>query len=62
MLGDPKLGRIAPGSHGDLLVLNGIPLDEMTVLDYAEDHLFAIIQGGCVVSGRVDGLDADPIV
>ena len=62
VLGDPKLGRIAPGSYGDLLVLDANPLEDVTVLDYPEDHLFAVVQGGRVVSSRVDGLTADPIV
>ncbi|KAM5542990.1 hypothetical protein V8D89_003374 [Ganoderma adspersum] len=62
MLRDPKLGRIAPGSYGDLLVLDANPLDDVAVLDYPEDHLFAVVQGGRVVSSRVDGLTADPII
>ena len=62
MLGDPKLGRIAPGSYGDVLVLDANPLDDVKVLDYPENHLLAVIQGGRVVSSRVDGLAAETIV
>lgn len=62
MLGDPKLGRIVPGSYGDLLVLDANPLDDVTVLDYPEDHLLAVIQEGRVVSSRADGLAADLMV
>ena len=61
MLGDPKLGRIAPGNYGDLLVLDANPLEDVKVLDRPEIHLFAVIQGGRVVSSRVDGLPAESI-
>ncbi|KAI0741117.1 hypothetical protein C8Q76DRAFT_609011 [Earliella scabrosa] len=53
MLGDPKLGRIAKGCYGDVLILDADPLEDVTVLDYPEDHLFAVIQGGRVVSSRL---------
>ena len=56
MLGDPKLGKIASGCYADMLVLDASPLDDVTVLDYPEDHLFAVIQGGRVVSSRLGGL------
>ncbi|KAI0628969.1 hypothetical protein C8Q77DRAFT_325914 [Trametes polyzona] len=59
MLGDPKLGRITKGAYADLLVLDANPLDDVTVLDYPEKHLFAVIQGGRVVSSRLDGLLAE---
>lgn len=59
MLGDAKLGRIAVGCYADLLVLDADPLDDVTVLDYPEKHLFAVIQGGRVVSSRVDGLPVE---
>lgn len=55
MLGDAKLGRIAVGCYADLLVLDADPLDDITVLDYPEKHLFAVIQCGRVVSSRIDG-------
>ncbi|RPD57732.1 hypothetical protein L226DRAFT_554267 [Lentinus tigrinus ALCF2SS1-7] len=58
MLGDPKLGKIAAGCYADLLVLDASPLDDVTVLDYPEDHLFAVIQGGHVVCSRLGGLAA----
>ena len=56
MLGDPKLGKIAPGCYADMLVLDANPLEDVTVLDYPEDHLFAVIQGGRAVSSRLGGL------
>ena len=57
-----KIGTIRSGAYADLIVLDANPLEDVTVLDYPEDHLFAVVQGGRVVSSRVDGLTADPII
>ena len=54
-----KIGIIAPGAFGDLLILNANPLDDIRVLDRPEDHLLAVIKGGRVVSSRLEGLAAD---
>ncbi|EJF57550.1 hypothetical protein DICSQDRAFT_111629 [Dichomitus squalens LYAD-421 SS1] len=62
MLGDPKLGRITAGNYADLLVLDANPLEDVRVLDRPENHLFAVVQGGHVVSSRVDGLPAESMV
>ncbi|OJT05457.1 hypothetical protein TRAPUB_3727 [Trametes pubescens] len=59
MLGDAKLGRIAVGCYADLLVLDADPLEDVTVLDYPEKHLFAVIQGGRVISSRIDALPVE---
>ncbi|EPT00337.1 hypothetical protein FOMPIDRAFT_1122817 [Fomitopsis schrenkii] len=56
LLRDPKLGTISPGSYADILVLDANPLVDVRVLDYPEDHLFAVIKGGVVYSSRVEGL------
>lgn len=58
MLGDPKIGRVAVGGYADLLILDANPLADVTVLDYPEDHLFAVIKGGAVVSSMIEGLPA----
>ncbi|KAI0767080.1 hypothetical protein C8Q74DRAFT_1426044 [Fomes fomentarius] len=59
MLGDPKLGRIAAGCYADVLVLDVNPLVDVQVLDYPEDHLLAIIQGGRIVTSRLEGLQVE---
>ncbi|KIR24621.1 hypothetical protein I307_05675 [Cryptococcus deuterogattii 99/473] len=41
-----KLGVIAPGAHGDMLVLSENPLEDITVLDQHERVLKGVIQGG----------------
>lgn len=62
MLGDSKLGRITPWNYADLLVLDANPFEDVKVLDRPENHLFAVIQSGRVVSSRVNGLPAESIV
>lgn len=58
MLGNAKIGRVAVGGYADLLILDANPLADVTVLDYPEDHLFAVIKGGAVVSSMIEGLPA----
>ncbi len=59
MLGDAQLGRIAVGCYADLLVLDADPLEDVTVLDYPEKHLFAVIQGGRDISSLIDALPVE---
>ncbi|KAI0359611.1 hypothetical protein OH77DRAFT_1420148 [Trametes cingulata] len=59
MLGDPRLGRIAEGCYADMLILDANPLEDVTVLDYPEKHLYAVIQGGRVVSSRLEELPVE---
>ena len=61
MLGDSRLGKIAAGSYADLLVLDADPLEDVKVLDYPEDHLFAVIQGGRVISSRLETLPVEAL-
>lgn len=62
MLGDPRLGKIAAGCYADLVVLDANPLEDVAVLDFPEDHLYAVIKEGQVVSSRLDGLQATPLI
>ncbi|KAH9944771.1 hypothetical protein B0H21DRAFT_862573 [Amylocystis lapponica] len=61
LLRNDKIGRIKAGGYADLLVLDANPLQDITVLDYPEDHLFAVIKEGRVVSSRTAGLVAEPL-
>ncbi|CAL1711386.1 unnamed protein product [Somion occarium] len=62
MLRDNKIGRIQPGSYADILVLDANPLDDVTILDWPEDHLYAVIKEGRVVSSRLEKLPADTLL
>ena len=48
------LGEIVAGALADLLVLDGDPLRDISVLADSADHLLAVIQNGAVVSGNLD--------
>jgi len=61
MLGNKKIGRIAVGTYADMIVLDANPLEDITVLDYPEHHLFAVIKDGRVITSRIEGLKADQL-
>lgn len=50
-----EIGVIAPGAHADLLVVDGDPLSDATVLAEPESHVRAVIKGGNVVLDRLGG-------
>jgi len=54
-----KIGEIAQGGFADVLVLDANPLDDITILDRPESHLFAVIKGGFVFNSRIDQLAVD---
>jgi imidazolonepropionase-like amidohydrolase len=43
-----RIGTIAPGAHADLLVVDGNPLDDLTVLTRPDTTLRLIMRAGCV--------------
>ncbi|KAJ7720797.1 hypothetical protein B0H16DRAFT_1738634 [Mycena metata] len=60
MLGKEGLiGKISAGAYADLIILDANPLEDITVLDRPEDHLFAVMKQGRVISSRVEGLKVD---
>jgi imidazolonepropionase-like amidohydrolase len=48
-----KIGVLAPGAFGDLLVMNGNPLDDLSVLQSPETGLRMIVQGGKIISNNL---------
>ncbi|MFG2848404.1 amidohydrolase family protein [Kitasatospora sp. NPDC048296] len=44
-----EIGTLAPGAHADLLVVDGDPLDDLTVLTRPDRHLKHVIKAGAVV-------------
>ena len=48
-----ELGVIAPGAHADLLLVDGDPLEDISVLDGQGDRLDLIVRGGEVVVNRL---------
>jgi imidazolonepropionase-like amidohydrolase len=47
-----KIGVIAPGAHADLIVVDGDPLKDLSLLTGQGRHMPAIIKGGALVKGR----------
>jgi imidazolonepropionase-like amidohydrolase len=45
-----QLGVVAPGAHADLLVVNGNPLEDVTILATPTETIEIIIKGGAVVA------------
>jgi imidazolonepropionase-like amidohydrolase len=48
LLGDVRLGRIAPGAWADLLVVDGNPLEDLEVLTAPDKHLKLVMKAGLV--------------
>jgi len=48
-----KIGVLAPNAFADLLVVNGDPLDDITLLEEQGAHLDLIMQGGRIVMNRL---------
>ncbi|KAL6867093.1 hypothetical protein J3F83DRAFT_106412 [Trichoderma novae-zelandiae] len=46
------LGQVKEGFLADFIVLDGNPLEDITVLDRAEEHVLAVVKDGRVVSSR----------
>ncbi|ROW03909.1 hypothetical protein VPNG_07227 [Cytospora leucostoma] len=60
MLGqEDRLGRVKEGFLADLLVLNGNPLEDITILERPDEHLLAVIKEGRVYSSRWSKLPVD---
>lgn len=56
MLGDESLGRIEPGCKADVLILNGNPLEDITILERNDKELMAVIKAGRVCRSRIPEL------
>jgi imidazolonepropionase-like amidohydrolase len=53
MLMDGQIGCIAPGAHADLLVVDGDPLKDISLLAANGEHLRAIVRSGAVVKNEL---------
>ncbi|KAJ5974367.1 hypothetical protein N7481_011577 [Penicillium waksmanii] len=56
---EDRLGQIREGFVADLLVLDRNPLEDITVLDRAEETILSVIKDGRVFESRVEGLNKD---
>jgi len=44
---------VKPGAFADLLLVDGNPLDDLSILGGQGDHLDLIVRGGKIVTNRV---------
>ncbi|KAJ5407918.1 hypothetical protein N7509_001801 [Penicillium cosmopolitanum] len=56
---EDRLGQIREGFAADVLVLSRNPLEDITVLDRADETILSVIKDGRVFESRVDGLERD---
>jgi imidazolonepropionase-like amidohydrolase len=56
-----KLGAIRKDAIADLLILDGNPLEDITVLDRMSNTLLGIIKDGRVVASKIPDLHVDPL-
>ena len=50
-----KIGTVSPGAHGDLVVTDVDPLEDLAALADPEAALAAVVQGGRPIVDRLDG-------
>jgi len=50
-----KIGTVSPGAHGDLVVTDVDPLEDLAALADPEATLAAVVQGGRPIVDRLDG-------
>jgi len=53
MMMDGQIGCVAPGAHADLLVVEGDPLQDISLLADSGRHLRTIVRGGAVVKNEL---------
>ena len=46
-----KIGTLDPGAFGDLVLVDGNPLDDLSLLGGQGEHISTIIKGGEVIKG-----------
>ncbi|KAJ5120476.1 Amidohydrolase 1 [Penicillium bovifimosum] len=56
---EDRLGQIREGFVADLLILEGNPLEDITILDKVEESLLAVVKDGRVVTSRWDKIKVD---
>ncbi|KAL7791521.1 hypothetical protein V8C37DRAFT_141278 [Trichoderma ceciliae] len=59
LMKENELGQVKEGFAADFLVLEGNPLEDITILDRAEENILAVIQDGRVVSSRWSDIKLD---
>ncbi|KAL7819502.1 hypothetical protein V8C44DRAFT_318304 [Trichoderma aethiopicum] len=59
LMRENELGQVKEGFLADFIVLDGNPLEDITVLDRAEENVLAVVKDGRVVSSRWADIKVD---
>jgi imidazolonepropionase-like amidohydrolase len=59
LMQEDRLGQIREGFTADMLILNANPLEDITVLDRAEQSIMGVIKDGRVLKSRWEKLTAE---
>ncbi|UKZ77035.1 hypothetical protein TrVFT333_004751 [Trichoderma virens FT-333] len=59
LMKDNELGQVKEGFAADFIVLNGNPLDDITVLDRTEENILAVIKDGRVLTSKLTDVKVD---
>ncbi|KAH0490758.1 hypothetical protein TgHK011_002212 [Trichoderma gracile] len=59
LMRENELGQVKEGFLADFIVLEGNPLEDITILDRSEENILAVVKDGRVVSSRWADVKAD---
>ncbi|KAL7935123.1 hypothetical protein V8C35DRAFT_300786 [Trichoderma chlorosporum] len=59
LMKENELGQIKEGFAADFIVLNGNPLEDITILDRTEENILAVVKDGRVLTSKVADVKVD---
>lgn len=59
LMKENELGQVKEGFAADFIVLNGNPLEDITLLDRSEENILAVVKDGRVVSSKWSDIKVD---
>ncbi|KAF3075595.1 Uncharacterized protein CFAM422_002470 [Trichoderma lentiforme] len=59
LMRENELGQIKEGYAADFIVLNGNPLEDITILDRAAENILAVVKDGRVLTSKLDDVKVD---
>ncbi|PNP59811.1 hypothetical protein THARTR1_00690 [Trichoderma harzianum] len=59
LMREDELGQIKEGYAADFIVLNGNPLEDITILDRAAENVLAVVKDGRVLTSKLDDVKVD---
>lgn len=59
LMKEDELGQVKEGFLADFIVLDGNPLQDITLLDRSESSILAVVKDGRVVSSKLSDIQVD---